>query len=121
MTAIPEKRKVDPTVLQPIPKHLGFGTEEDSLGSFKCLDPNMNPQKVYKKDFVKLFREGDIILRFSAKFKGDNTIDNTRNFIVQYYMGDDSMIINELAHPDSGIKQGKFLEKNKYKNSVTGN
>lgn len=46
MLEVPEKKKVDPTVLQPIPKHLGFGTEEDSMGSFKCLDPNMNPQKV---------------------------------------------------------------------------
>jgi hypothetical protein len=42
--------------------------------------------------------------------------DIERRFIISFYLGDDSISIYEPAVKNSGIIEGPFLRRNKYKN-----
>ena len=100
----------EPKPLQ-IPPHNGFGDEIDSLGYvYKLL-----PEKP-KKDFFKYVDNDKKILRFTARFNTRTPEDVDRRFIVSFYLSDDSISIFEPAQKNSGIVEGKFLERRKYKN-----
>ena len=42
--------------------------------------------------------------------------DVDRKFIISFYLSDDTVSIYEPAQKNSGIVEGKFLERGKYKN-----
>jgi len=97
------------------PPHNGFGSQEDSLGSFLFLVP-----KVPRKD-VKKWRENDRKeLRFLAKMENPTVQDMDRRFIVTYYLSDDKVGVYEKNERNSGFIGGKFLEKCKQRNKATG-
>jgi len=98
-----------------VPEYNGFGTEEDSLGSFLHLMP-----KVPKGDFKKWMENDGINLRFEAKFTDPDEIDSMRRFVITYYMNNDSMSVFEKFERNSGFLGGKFLEKNSFVNNDTG-
>ena len=97
------------------PPHNGFGSEEDSLASFLYLMP-----KVPKADFKKLIELDGVNLRFLAKFKNGNKVDAGRRFIVTYYLANDTFQVFEKFERNSGFVGGKFLERDRVKNPLTG-
>ena len=103
-------------VYQPLPKHNGYGTEEDSLGSIYSLQPK--PPKI---DMKKMFKQDMHILRFEAKLVSTEPDDESRDFIISFYCGDDTIQVYEVCDKNSGRIGGKFMEKKKHKNPVTGN
>lgn len=97
------------------PEYNGFGTEEDSLGSFLYLGA-----KVPKVDFKKQMECDGLNLRFLAKFVNPAPEDRNRRFIITYFMSNDSISIFEKFERNSGFIGGKFLERNRIKNPATG-
>ena len=75
----------------------------------------MIPEKP-KKDFFKAVDNEGKILRFTAKFNTRVPEDVDRRFIISFFLSDDSISIYEPAQKNSGIVEGKFLERRKYKN-----
>ena len=108
---IEEPKAREPTERQ-IPPHNGFGDEIDSLGYvFKLL-----PDKP-KRDFFKYVDNDKTVLRYTAKFSTRIPEDGDRRFIISFFLADDSISIFEPAQKNSGIIEGKFLERGKYKNA----
>ena len=107
-----EYPKAPEPVERQIPPHNGFGDEVDSLGYvFKLL-----PDKP-KRDFFKYIDNDKTVLRFTAKFNTKVPEDVDRRFIISFFLADDSISIFEPAQKNSGIVEGKFLERGKYKNA----
>lgn len=103
--AIPEQ---SPIV---IPPYNGFGDEVDTLGYIYKLIPEKP-----KGDFFKSVDNDKKVLRYTAKLNTRVPEDFDRRFIISFYLGDDSISIYEPAQKNSGIIEGKFLERGKYKN-----
>ena len=99
-----------------LPQYNGFGTEEDSMGYIYNLMP-----KVPKKDYGKIYKNDMHILRFKSKLASSNPYDAERDFILNFYCGDDTIQVTELTAKNSGWVGGKFLERSRHKNPVTGN
>jgi hypothetical protein len=95
-----------PVPMMAPPAYNGFGSEEDSLGSFLYLMP-----KVPKRDFKKLMENDGVNLRFLAKFVDPAPEDSERVFIITFYMSDDTLGIYEKFQRNSGFIGGKFLER----------
>ena len=98
-----------------IPEYNGFGDEEDTLGYVKKLLPDKP-----KKDFFKYVDNDKKILRYTARFNTQVPEDVDRRFIISYYLADDTLGIFEPAQKNSGVVEGKFLERRKYKNKYNG-
>lgn len=67
------------------------------------------------KDYFKYVDNDKMILRYTAKLNTTVPEDFDRRFIIQIYLSDDTLSIYEPAQKNSGIKEGKFLERGKYK------
>lgn len=74
-----------------MPVYNGFGTEEDSIGSVKSLNP-----KAPKKNEKKIFKSDMHILRFDAKLVSTEPDDENRKFIIAFYCGDDTIQVYEV-------------------------
>lgn len=94
-----------------IPPYNGFGNEEDSLGYIYKLVPDKP-----KGNFFKSVDNDKKILRFTARFNTRVPEDVDRRFIISFYLADDGISIYEPAQKNSGIIEGKFLHRNRYKN-----
>ncbi|EGR32401.1 flagellar microtugule protofilament ribbon protein, putative [Ichthyophthirius multifiliis] len=99
----------------PVPPYTGYGTEEDSLGSVYSLQP-----KAPRKDINKIYTQDQYILRYEARLISQNKDDNIRKFIITFYNGDDTLMVYETSEKNSGIWRGKFLERMRHKNNITG-
>ena len=55
-------------------------------------------------------------MRFTARFNTKVPEDVERKFIVAFYLADDTISIFEPTQKNSGVMEGKFLERRKYKN-----
>lgn len=108
-------KKTTKKVDMKIPPHNGFGSEEDSLGNCYSLIPK--PPKI---DMAKMFMYDKIILRFVCRIMNDEFDLVDRKLIMSFYCGDDSVMIYLITEKNSGVTSGKFLEKKKYKNDITG-
>jgi len=60
-------------------------------------------------------------LRFVAKFNTTKAEDIDRVFVITFFLNDDSIMIYEPSVRNSGIPDGKFLERKKYKNIENNN
>jgi len=98
-----------------IPPYNGFGDEEDSLGYVYRLIP-IPP----KKDYFK-WMDNQQYLRFRAKFNTTKPEDINREFIITFFLHDDTVLVYEPVQRNSGFVSGKFLEKGKYKNAERDN
>lgn len=98
-----------------MPEHTGLGTEEDSMGSVKALDP-----KRPKLDEQKIFKQDMHILRFQCKLVSTEPDDETRIFLLSFFCGDDTIQVYEKCDKNSGWMGGKFLEWKSHKNPATG-
>lgn len=100
----------EPKALQ-IPPHNGFGDEVDSLGYVYKLLPDKP-----KRDFFKYVDNDKKVLRFTSRFNTRVPEDVDRRFIISFYLADDTISIFEPIQKNSGVMEGKFLERRKYKN-----
>jgi len=105
------KPKPRDAVVVQVPPHNGFGDEVDSLGYVYDLIP-----KKPKIDFFKYVDNDKKILRYTARFNTKVPEDVDRRFIISFYLADDTISIFEPAQKNSGIIEGPFLERRKYKN-----
>ena len=94
-----------------IPPYNGFGSEEDSLGN--CLRLINQPPK---KDYYKYIDNDKLILRFLARLNTKELEDVDRRFLISFFLADDTIQVYEMKNRNSGIWEGKFLERSKYKN-----
>lgn len=99
-----------------IPPYNGFGNEEDTLGYIYDLIP-----KKPKPDFFKAVDNDKKILRYTAKFNTKVPEDVDRRFIISYYLSNDTISVYEPAIKNSGIIEGPFLRRSRYKNVDRGN
>ena len=99
-----------------IPPYNGFGSEEDSLGN--CLRLENKPPK---KDYYKYIDNDKIILRFLAKLNTKIAEDIDRRFLISFFLCDDNIQVYEMPTRNSGIWEGKFLERGLYKNVENDN
>jgi len=102
-----------PTMLPPTAT--GYGTEEDSLGSFLFLMP-----KVPKIDFKKWMENDGKMLQFSARMVDPKPEDVDRRFNIKFFLNDNTVLIFEKFMRNSGFIGGKFLERSRQKNPETG-
>ncbi len=106
----PEEYRVE------VPPPTGFGSDEDSLGSFLFLVP-----KQPKTDQKKLLACDGILLRFSAQLSGAAPVDRDRKFVVTYFLADDTLMCFETFERNAGHIGGKFLDRCRCKNVRRGN
>ncbi|CAG9323312.1 unnamed protein product [Blepharisma stoltei] len=109
----PPEREVNNIV---IPPHDGLGSEEDSLGYVYRLIP-----KPPYKDYFKFIDNSHRILRWTARFNSPQPEDVDRKFIISMFLNDDTLQIHEIPQRNSGIVEGKFLIRGKYKNENRNN
>ena len=62
-----------------------------------------------------------LILRFTARLISENKDDNSKNFIISFFCGDNNIKIFIKTERNSGIIPGKYLEKMRHKNPETDN
>jgi len=98
-----------------VPPPTGFGTEEDSMVSVQRLVLQA-PKKEAGKHMPKVATpaDGSYILRFSAVFKDQSDLMKGRQFIIMYYLEDDTIGIQERGVRNSGIRAGKFLQRGRF-------
>lgn len=70
------------------------------------------------KDWRKAYKNQHRILRCKLKMCTKDLIDSTRNFMLTFYLEDDSIYIYEDASRNSGMLSGTFLKRGKYKNNL---
>jgi len=100
-----EEPRPDPPSME-IPPYTGFGSEEDSLGSFYSLVP-----KAPKANWAKYFENDKKILRFVAQLDTRAPEDKERLFIISYYMADDTITVYEPPARNAGHLGGKWMER----------
>ena len=98
-----------------VPPETGYGTAEDSMASVIALRP-VPP----KYDMKKMFKQDMHILRFKAKLVSTEPDDESRDFIVSFYCGDDTIQVYEVCDKNSGRIGGRFMERKRQNNPVTG-
>ena len=99
------------------PPYNGYGSEEDSLGSFLFLVP-----KVPKINYQRLSDYDGVHLRYLAQLHPATAskVDRDRRFILTLYVATQQISIFERLERNSGFLGGKFLERSKLKNPATG-
>jgi hypothetical protein len=102
-----------PTMLPPT--ETGFGSEEDSLGSYLFLIP-----KVPRIDFKKWMENDGKMMQFSAKMVNPKPEDEDRRFNIKYFLNNNTLQVFEFFQRNSGFIGGKFLERSRQKNVDTG-
>jgi len=99
-----------------VPPPTGFGSEEDSMVSVERLvltAPKKKLGKYMPKDSTAV--GGSFILRFLASMASEDCVSKAREFVVSYFLEDDTVSVYEMPKPNSGITPGMFLQRGKYK------
>jgi hypothetical protein len=76
--------------------------------------------KAPKPDMKKMFKQDLHVLRFECSLVSTEPDDETRKFIISFYCGDDTIQIYEICDKNSGRIGGRFMERKKQTNPVTG-
>ncbi|KAL2714276.1 EF-hand domain-containing family member C2 [Vespula squamosa] len=106
-----KKDEVGEPIERYIPPYNGYGTYEDSLGN--CLSIIPKPPQT---DFIKFLyydKQGfdSKVLRFRAQMISKIPENLERQFIIRFYLIDDSISIFELTKRNSGFRRCLFLRK----------
>jgi len=78
-------------------------------------------QQKKEKNYFKYFENQNTILRFKARLNTSVIEDVDRRFLISFFLCDDTIQIFELTNKNSGIMEGKFLERKNYKNVENDN
>jgi hypothetical protein len=95
-----------PSPARRIPKSIGYGTQDDSLGSVFSLQPKAPKQNILRKK-----EWSQKAMRFKAKLRSKEEQDRAREFVLSVYLADDTIMIFETNRANSGFWGGKFLER----------
>jgi hypothetical protein len=95
-----------PSPSRRIPKSIGYGSQDDSLGSVFNLQP-----KVPKQNILRKKEWSQKAMRFKAKLRSSEEQDKARDFVLSVYLADDTIMIFETNRANSGFWGGKFLER----------
>jgi len=100
-------------IVQPIPElgdgTLPIGSQEDTLATVYGM-PKVT------KDVLKMMRNQNRFIRCKARLLSDDPIDATREFLITFFLEDDSIQVYEEKKRNSGIWSGTFLRRGKYIN-----
>lgn len=110
-TPVDVEPHLPPPRVPELPPHNGFGSLRDTQQN--CLQLIPQPPK---RDVAKLMNFEKVVLRFTAKMaESDNYVlspsDASREFILSYFVSDDTLSVFEPPQRNSGIVGGKFLER----------
>jgi len=109
---ISEPRK---EIVQPIPQlgdgFLAIGSNEDTMATIYGM-PKPG------KDFDKIQRNQNRLLRCKTVMLSPNHIDSTREFMITFYLEDDTIAVFEEVKRNSGIWGGNFLKRGRYTNAL---
>jgi len=97
----------------PLPPYNGFGDQQDSVENCKHLVPKP-PKKDFHKAMANAPNGNDMkMLRFKAHMVTTAPADQNkdRQFIVRYYLADDTIEVFEPPVRNSGILGGKFMKR----------
>ncbi len=83
-----------------------IGSDEDTIQSCLYLVP---PKP--KKDYAKRLRHEGQVLRFKCRMVTRNAVDAQRQFVVKFYLEDDTIMIFEQMVANLGVVGGKFRER----------
>lgn len=89
-----------------LPPYNGWGSHEDSEGNCITVEP-----KPPQADFKKLFKYDGCILRFGAKLISAIRDNGERDFVISYFLADDTLQIYETSRRNSGFLGGEFLKR----------
>lgn len=89
-----------------LPPYNGWGSHEDSEGNCITVEP-----KPPQADFKKLFKYDGCILRFGAKLISPIRENDERDFVISYFLADDTLQVYEASRRNSGFLGGEFLKK----------
>mmetsp|Transcript_10981 Transcript_10981/g.17895 ORF Transcript_10981/g.17895 Transcript_10981/m.17895 type:complete len:906 (+) Transcript_10981:76-2793(+) len=102
-------------IVQPIPQlgdgFLAIGSNEDTLATVYGM-PKAG------KDMEKMQRNQNRLLRCKAIMLTGNPIDSSREFMVTFYLEDDTLAVFEEQKRNSGIWGGNFLKRGRYLNAL---
>ena len=99
-----------------LPPPTGYGTEDDSMVSVNRLV--LQPPKKYPGAYLPHQsnpKEGGNVLRWFCRMDTNDPLKVDRRFIISYYLVDDTLSIYEKHQRNSGMRGGKFLEREQYK------
>lgn len=107
---VPEER-----IVQPIPQlgdgFLPIGSAEDTLATVYGM-PKAG------KDIAKMQRNQGKLIRCKAVLLTNNPVDNSREFLISFFLEDDTIQVYEDVKRNSGIWGGNFLKRGKYVNDL---
>lgn len=85
-----------------LPPWNGYGSHEDSAQN--CVTVELRPLIKNLKNFLKYDRQGmdSHILRFRAKMLSKIEVNTTRDFVISYYLSDDTISVYEIARRNTG-------------------
>ena len=93
-----------------LPPYNGYGSEADSLAN--CV--NLIPKRTHT-DLRLFLKYSGMVCKFHCKMVDCDPPDDQRNFLVTFYLEDDTLSIYEPPVRNTGIVGGKFLARGKYK------
>lgn len=99
----------------PIPPHIGIGSEEDTLESWKHLIPRKP-----RMDLAKWRNATGKTQRFGAKFVAEDPLHKDRLLRITWYKDDGEISVYEPPIRNSGFSAGLFLRKMRARNPETG-
>lgn len=103
---------------QTLPPFNGFGAENDLYAMGLSLQPRVI--KSTQQDYQRFIKADNKVLRFECVF-GHGTVsdlDTKRVFVVNYHLGDDTIMVYEPPVRNSGLEGGVFLSRGRYKKHI---
>lgn len=100
---LPDDR-AKPLPERPPPPHIIFGAPEDTYAT--CLSFRPKPPK---KDVIRQLSNFPNKLRYSMQMDSVHPEDQERDFILEYDLGEGTVLIQELEKRNSGRREGCFL------------
>lgn len=70
------------------------------------------------KNWKKVYRNQNCLIRCRANMVSDDKINTSRNFTVTFYLEDDTLSVFEDVMRNSGMSGGSFLKRGSYKNAL---
>lgn len=105
---------------QTLPPFNGFGAENDLYAMGLSLQPRVI--KSTQADYQRFLKADNKVLRFELEFAHDDIseLDKKRLFVVNYNLGDDTIMVYEPPIRNSGLEGGVFLSRIRYKKRAPG-
>jgi len=100
----------------PVPPYNGYGSAEDMYAMGLSVEPYVAMEK---EDFYRFQHSENKVLRYQAKLATENSFNGTRDFVVNYFLTDDTVSVFEPPIKNSGVVGGLFLARGKYKKFIS--